>query len=113
MLIQNLSTYICYPQVGSNKADLGLGPFSCTQARSTVVLCSHAIKHTTTHWMTRAPQPLPPVTNILRIYSTDCWFLTFISMFIVSIFLVVAAKLGTHYGVGTDDFVDVALVPFR
>ena len=31
----------------------------------------------------------------------------------VSVFLVVAAKMGTHYGVGTEDWVDVTLVPFR
>ena len=37
----------------------------------------------------------------------------FITVVSVSLFLVVAAKVGTHYGVGTDDWVDVALVPFR
>ena len=36
-----------------------------------------------------------------------------ITVISVSVFLVVAAKLGTHYGIGTEDWVDVALVPFR
>ena len=54
-----------------------------------------------------------PWYNILRIFDTDCWVMIFITVVSVSLFLVVAAKVGTHYGVGTDDWVDVALVPFR
>ena len=80
---------------------------------STVVHCSHAIRHGYPHWITRAPRPHVPWYNILRIYDTDCWVIILITMVSVSVFLVVAAKLGTHYGVGTEDWVDVALVPFR
>ena len=34
-------------------------------------------------------------------------------MFLVSVFLMLAAKVGRTYGIGTEDYVDVALVPFR
>ena len=94
-------------------ADLGLGTFLCTHAFSIDVHCAHAVQYSHVHWISRAPRPLLPWYNIVRIYDADCWFMIFITMFSVSIFLVVAAKLGTHYGIGTDDWVDVALVPFR
>lgn len=78
-----------------------------------MVDCSQPIYWTKFNWITRLPQSLPPSTNLLRIYSPDCWFLIFTSMFVVSIFMVVAGKLGTEYGIGTDDYSDLAFVPFR
>ena len=79
----------------------------------TKIQSSHAVHYSFAHWISRAPHQLLPWYNIVRIYNGDCWAMILISMFSVSVFLVVAAKLGTHYGVGTDDWVDVALVPFR
>ena len=96
---------------GLNKADLNLGTLVCTDVTS--FDCSHAIQHSHTYWITRAPRPLLPWNNLLRIFDISCWFMILISIVSVSLYLVVAAKLGTHYGVGTDDWVDVALVPFR
>ena len=74
---------------------------------------AHMQQHSTSHWITRAPRPVPPATNILRIYSPDCWFLIFVSVVSVSIYLLGNAKLGTYYGVANATYEEVVLIPFR
>ena len=103
--------YSFCPQVKQNEADLGLGTWTCFKIND--YDCSHATSTSHVYWISRAPRPLLPMTNIIRIFDTDCWVMILISMISVSVFLVMAAKLGTHYGVGTEDWVDVVLVPFR
>ena len=100
-------------QVGYNEADLGVTSFGCSHGYSLVLECSHAIYYGTTHWISKFNPPLPSATNIVRIYSTDCWIVIFIAIVSVSVFLVVAAKVGRSYGFGPRNYVDVALVPFR
>ena len=102
----------CY-QVGYDKADLGVDGFGCSHARSTIVDCSHALAHSVYSWVSRAPRPLPPATNLIRIFTTNSWIAVLICIISVSVFLLAAAKLGMSYGVGTVDYVAVALVPFR
>ena len=95
----------------NNEADLAVTALMCQDVKW--FDCSQPTFWTRFSWVTRLPRPLPPATNLLRIYNNDCWCLIFLSMFCVSVFLVVAAKLGTEYGVGSDKYLDVALVPFR
>ena len=100
-------------QVGYNEADLGVTSFACSHAYNLVLDCSHAIYYGTTHWISKFNPPLPSATNTVSIYSTDCWIVIFIAIVSVSVFLVVAAKVGRSYGFGPRNYVDVALVPFR
>ena len=102
----------CY-KVGYDKADLGVDGFGCSHARSTIVDCSHALAHGAYSWVSRAPRPLPPATNLIRIFTTNSWIAVLICIISVGVFLLVAAKLGLSYGVGTGDYVAVAFVPIR
>ena len=111
MSLYFIKCFLC-PQVAKNEADLGVGPFACTHARSTMVDCSHALKHSFLHWFTRPPRPLPPATNILRIYSAACWFMIFITIVCVSVFLVLAAKMGSYYDVTNENYQHF-LIPYR
>jgi hypothetical protein len=84
----------------------------CSYARSTVVTCSPATDYSYDHWYSKAPGTLPPATNLIRIFTFDVWLLIFLSMMLFSAFLVIAAKIGTYYGLNTESYEDF-LVPFR
>ena len=101
-----------YPQVQNNEADFAVMSFGCTHARSTVVTCSVATIYGYEHWYSKTPGTLPPATNLIRIFTLDVWLLIFLSMAIFSIFLFIAAKVGTYYGIITESYEDF-LVPFR
>ena len=96
-------------QVGYNEADLGPSYYACTLARSIVLDCSHPIVYSPNHWYTRPPAALPPATNLLRIYSPVCWIMIFVSIFSVSVFLL----MGKYYATGNSSYEEVVLVPFR
>ena len=67
------------------------------------------------HWITRAPKQLPRGYNLLNTLNTFdpySWFLILFTLVCVTLFLVVVAKKGTHYGVGTDDWGEVVLATF-
>ena len=76
------------------------------------VECSHPIYYRPVRWITRAPREVFPYTNLLRIFDTYCWIGIVISMVAVSIFLKVAAKVGSYYGLETEDYEDF-FIPFR
>jgi hypothetical protein len=99
-------------QVQNNEADFGVARFGCTHARSTVVTCSVPTTYGYDRWYSKAPGPLPPATNLIRIFTWDVWLLIFLSMVLFSIFLLIAAKIGTYYGIITESYEDF-LVPFR
>ena len=101
-----------YLQVRNNEADFGVPYFGCSYARSTVVTCSMATSYHFYHWNSKAPGTLTPATNLIRIFTYDVWLLIFLSMVLFSVFLLIAAKIGSHYGVITQSYEDF-LVPFR
>ena len=81
-----------------------------------MVDCSPPLDYQPTHWITRAPKQLPRNFNLLNTLNTFDplnWFLILFTLVCVTLFLIVVAKKGTHYGVGTDDWWNVAFVPFR
>ena len=104
-----------YPQVIFNEADVGVPCFIMDTGQSDIVDFSNPTYRSPYLWISRAPRPLSKATNLLRIYNPDCWALIFSCIVIVSVFLVVAAKLGSWYNVDTRLFApdDVVLVPFR
>ena len=114
----SLLSYICpknhkYPQVGYDKADLGVDKFACNHARSTVVLCSQPLVYRAYRWFSRAPRPLPPALNLVRIFTSSSWLAVFTSVIAVTILLLIVAMVGKTYGINTFNYVDLALVPYR
>ena len=101
-----------YLQVQNNEADFGVITFACTYDRSTVVTCSVATLYQYKRWISKAPDTLPPATNLIRIFTLNVWLLIFLSMVLFSAFLVLATKIGTYYGINTESYEDF-LVPFR
>ena len=99
-------------QVKNNEADLGVPSFGCSHARSTVITCSVATSYSYERWISKAPDLLPPATNIIRIFTLDVWLLIFLSMVLFSIVLLIAANIGLYYGIITESYEDF-LVPFR
>ena len=101
-----------YLQVQNNEADFGVIYFTCSHSRSTVVTCSVPTAYHYTQWISKGPDQIPPATNLIRIFTFDVWLLIFFSMVLFSIFLLIAAKIGTYYGIITESYEDF-LVPFR
>ena len=64
-------------------------------------------------WWSKLPTKLPPVTNLVKTFDSISWGLIGISLVVISSLLAIVAYLGTHYGVGTTDYVNVLFVPFR
>jgi hypothetical protein len=101
-----------YLQVRNNEADIGVSIFGCSQARSTVVICSVATHFFSEHWYSKAPGKLPSEKNLIRIFTYLVWLLIFLSMALFGVFLLIAAKVGTYYGIITETYEDF-LVSFR
>ena len=110
-----LDTYTCIicHQVGYNQADLGVHGFACNYERSKVVECSHSISYGLDHWVTKSPNKIIPILNLLGIYNPDCWILIIISIVSVSMFLIIADKVAKHYIAEPSDFEYLAIIPFR
>ena len=102
-----------YPQVGYDKADLGVVGFGCSHARSTIVLCSQPLGYSVTRWISRAPRPLPPAFNLVRIFTSSSWLAVFTSLLAVTCLLLIAARVGKSYGINTFNYLDLASVPYR
>ena len=64
-------------------------------------------------WLSQLPRKLPPATNLIRTFDTMSWTMIGVSMLGVSIFLTIVSYLGSHYGIGSRDYVGVMSVPFR
>jgi hypothetical protein len=99
-------------QVQNNEADFGVSSFWCSYSRSTVVACSRPTDFYYDHWISKAPDTVAPATNLIRIFTYDVWLLIFVSMVLFSVFLLIAAKIGSYYGLITESYEDF-LVPFR
>ena len=74
---------------------------------------SPAVGEDGTVWFSKLPQKLPPATNLMRIFDSKSWAAIFLSMLTVSLLLTLVSYLGKDYGVGTRNYIDVLLVPFR
>lgn len=62
-------------------------------------------------WVTKAPEKKSSATNLLRIFDKTSWGLTFFSMLVVSLSLVVAYRVGTYYGMKPNDVCSTIFVP--
>ena len=99
-------------QVQNNEADLGVPSFGCSHARSTVIICSAPTLHTYKNWYSKAPGPMSPATNLLRIFTPDVWLFILLSIQLFCGFLYFAATIGNSIGINTTSYEDF-LVPLR
>ena len=99
-------------KVRNNSADLGVTAFGCSVERASVTLCSHSVDSFFDYWNTAAPSPLPPATNIILIFSPMVWGFILLSVVAFSTYMIVAARLGTHFGIVNTTYEDF-IVPFR
>ena len=65
------------------------------------------------HWVSKKPERIIPILNILGIFDHECKILVIISIFSLCVFLHVAAKVATLYGAHPSELEDIAMVPFR
>ena len=100
-------------QVGYDTSDVGVASMSYKEPRIQFVDYSPAVGPDGSVWWSKLPRKLPPATNLIRTFDNMSWAAIGLCMLIVSLFLTIVSYLGSHYGVGTRDYVDVFGVPFR
>ena len=108
-----LIAYAIDAQVGYDNCDVGVGLVSYQEQRIRFVDYSPAVSVNGFVWFSKLPRKLPPATNLVRTFDTMSWVAIGVSMFLVSFFLIIVSLLGSHYGIGSRDYVDVFGVPFR
>ena len=64
-------------------------------------------------WVSKPPQKLPPITNILRIFDVSSWMFILLAMIAVGLALLLVSRVGTLYGGQRQDYIDIMLVSFR
>ena len=99
--------------MGYNISDVGVGIISYKEQRIQFVDYSPAVGLDGRVWVSRLPRKLPPMTNLLRAFDTMSWLAIGVSILVVSLFLPLVSFLGTHYGTGSRDYVEVLIVPFK
>ena len=99
--------------VGYGQSDLGVTAMSYNAERAEFIDYTHQLGIDGMVWVSKPPQKLPPITNILRIFDVTSWVLILASMLSVSVVLLAVSKVGTLYGGKDQDYVDILLVSFR
>ena len=86
-------------KVGYGEADLGITNIWYLPSRQSVVDYSVSVGDTAMKWISKPPEKLTPVTNIIRTFDSYSWLMIGVSIisFIVSWFIV--SRLGQTYGV--------------
>ena len=99
-------------QIARNDADMSVDLYMMYHKQSSMVDFSHGISRSTFRWVSRPPQPLPLATNLLRIYSTDCWVLILLSISSVALFIG-WASIVVYPGLVSLVKEDILLLPLR
>ena len=111
-VIYLLNSYSSCPQVGYNKADIGLYKYQCRPGWSFFVKCSHHEAYGHYHWISRAPLQVLPIWNVLGIFDYHSWVFLIFFMFVVYGILLVMAKVGACYGIAFH-YQEIPLFPVR
>ena len=103
-----------YYQIERDEADIvGPNDYTCYHGRSTVAACAPGSTYLTGYWFSRYPAKVAPTWNLLKLFDPTSWFLIFASIALVTIFLFIAARIGTsHFGIRVFNR-EIVLSPFR
>ena len=100
-------------QVGYTTSDVGVACIGYLERRIKFVDYSHPVGTGGAVWWSSLPRKLSPATNLIRTFDTMNWIAIGVSILMVSLFLTLVSYLGSHYGIGSQDYVDVLSAPFR
>ena len=100
-------------QVSANAADIAIPGVQCSLARMSAATCSLPVGYSPYYLVQRVSRRLPPITNIVRTYSPTCWLFIFLSITLVSLYLLAAGILGISYNGDSTNYLDQVLLPLR
>ena len=85
---------------------------ACTNGRSRVALCPHAVTFEPFYWWTQYPQETTRFWNLTNLFYPEAWMWTFFTFVLITVTLKLASIVGSKIGlnVGSEE---VALIPFR
>ena len=103
-----------FMQIERDEADIVTpANYACYHGRGTVATCAPGSTYLPENWYSKFPAKTAPTWNLLKLFDTRSWMLIFLSIFSVTIFFHIAAKIGTKFfGVKTVAE-DIILSPFR
>ena len=101
-------------QIERDEADIILPTtYTCYHGRSTVAICGPPLQYIPEYWFSRYPAQKSPIWNLLIILDRISWFWTFLSIFSVTIFFLLSAKIcSTYFRIQTFSE-EIILSPFR
>ena len=82
-------------------------------SRGKVASCAPGFGYISTYWWSRHPAKVPPTWNVVKLFDPISWLLIFLSILIVSIFLIFSARVGTSYFEIKTTHLEIVLSPFR
>ena len=102
-----------YYQIERDEADIVTpGDYGCYYARGKVAICAPAIGYVPEYWFSRYPAKVSPTWNLVKLFDTPGWIGIFLSVFSVSIFFFLSARIGKHFGI-LPLYEEIILFPFR
>ena len=100
-------------KVGNGTCDIGVTAMSYNSERAAFIDYTHQLGIDGMVWVSKPPQKLPPITNILRIFDMASWLLILASFISASCFLLLFSRTAISYGGKSQDSVSIILLSFR
>ena len=87
--------------------------FGCYEARAKVATCAAASNYLPSYFFSRYPARTSPIWNLALIFDPTSWALLFASIFTVTIFFFVSARIGKSYFGMSTHTIEIILSPLR
>lgn len=78
-----------FDEVGHGDWDLGVTAISYTHERGSFIDFTFQVGLDGTVWVSRPPQPLPPIRNISLIFDIPSWIAIIVSVIVVTVTLII------------------------
>ena len=101
-------------QIERDEADIVTpSNYNCFYDRGTVATCAPGSYYYPIYWFSKYPEKRSPIWNLVKLIDPISWTFTFLSIFSVSIFFYISARIGASYFCLQPFRREIILSPFR
>ena len=102
-----------FDEVGHGDWDLGVTAISYNHERGSFIDFTFQVGLDGTVWVSRPPQPLPPIRNISLIFDIPSWILIIVSVLVVTVTLIIIVNFNNAGLSSSVRLTDVAFISLR